>query len=301
MAQTVSDTRSAVGIAPTGYRLPPSTRLGTVRLQVADLGRSLPFYVNLLGLGVIERTGNGVTLGVPSDGRPLVRLVELPGAKPVPRNGHLGLYHVAILLPERAALGRFVRHMAANGVRMGSADHLVSEAVYLNDPDGLGIEVYADRPRESWVVERGQIVMATEPLNVRDLVEAAGDTPWTGAPSGTAIGHVHLHVGDLEGAAAFYHEGLGFDKIVWNYPGALFLSAGGYHHHVGTNTWATRSAPAGPDEARLLEWNIVLPYAPEVASAARNMEQKGYPLTRDDTSWSATDPWGITVRVSTEA
>lgn len=301
MTHSVSDTRPQVGIAPTGYRLPSATRLGPVRLQVADLGRSLPFYVNLLGLGVLEQTGNGVTLGVPSDGKPLVRLVEYPGANPVPHHGRLGLYHFAILLPDRAHLGRFIRHAAAHGVRMGSADHLVSEAVYLNDPDGLGIEVYADRPRESWAVERGQIVMATEPLDIRSLVEAAGDTLWAGAPSGTTIGHVHLHVGDLGKAAAFYHDGLGFDKVVWTYPGALFLSAGGYHHHLGANTWAARSAPAGPDDARLLEWTIILPDANEVASAARNLEQKGYAVTRNATSWSAPDPWGTSVRVTSEA
>ena len=139
------------------------------------------------------------------------------------------------------------------------SNHLVSEAVYLSDPDGLGIEVYADRPRGTWQHEGRQLVMATEPLDVEDVVRAGGGEPWSGMPAGTTLGHVHLFVGDLDAAARFYHEGLGFDKTVWSYPGALFLSAGGYHHHLGTNTWAVGAVPAGEGDARLLEWEIVLP------------------------------------------
>ena len=155
------------------------------------------------------------------------------------RGGQLGLYHFAILLPDRAALGRFVAHLARIGERAGASDHLVSEALYLSDPDGLGIEVYADRPRATWRYDgQRQLAMDTRPLDLNSLVQAAGGEPWTGMPAGTVMGHVHLHVGDIERAAAFYHAALGLDKVVWSYPGALFLSAGGYHHHVGLNTWA---------------------------------------------------------------
>ena len=168
--------------------------------------------------------------------------------------GLLGLYHFAILLPDRQALGRFVTHLAEVGAHAGSADHLVSEALYLSDPDGLGIEVYADRPRASWTTsgdgdERAEIVMATEPLDLRSLVGEAGGERWTGMPAGTVIGHVHFHVGAIREAEAFYHAALGFDKTAWTYPGALFLSAGGYHHHVGTNIWAAGS-PAATDRRR---------------------------------------------------
>ena len=246
---TIDDTQAPspreYGIAPPGYRLPAATRLGPVRLQVADLARSLAYYERVIGLQALARDEHGATLGPPDEARVLVELKVRPGAAPVPRRGRLGLYHFAILLPDRAALGQFVRHLAEAGAYAGMSDHLVSEAVYLTDPDGLGIEVYADRPRRAWGREGRQLVMATEPLDVEDLVRAAGSARWSGIPAGTVIGHVHLFVGDLEAAAAFYHVGLGFDKVVWSDPGALFLSAGGYHHHLGTNTWATGAAPAG--------------------------------------------------------
>src|SRR5215468_7635984 len=134
----------------------------------------------------------------------------------------------------------------------------VSEALYLWDPDGLGIEVYADRPREAWRIRGQEIFMTTERLNLEDLVLAGGGEPWSGLPLGTVIGHMHLQVSDLERAEAFYHSALGFDKIVWNFPGALFLSAGGYHHHLGANTWAAGAGESLDNEARLLEWELVL-------------------------------------------
>ncbi len=220
------------GIAPAGYRLPASIRLGHVTLQVADLARSLAYYRDVLGLRVAEQGPGTATLAAHGDDTPLVVLRERPGVAPVPRRGRLGLYHFAILLPDRQALGRFVAHLAAIGERAGASDHFVSEALYLSDPDGLGIEVYADRPRGQWRHENRQLAMATEPLDLQDLVTAAGGAPWTGMPAGTVIGHVHLYVGDIGAAAAFYHDGLGLDKVVWSYPGALFLSAGGYHHHL---------------------------------------------------------------------
>src|SRR5688572_17801787 len=206
------------GVAPADYRLPAPTHVGRVRLQVADLARSIAYYESVLGLAVRDR-GDGVAeLSAVDDDVLLVELHERAGVRPVPRHGRLGLYHFAILLPERAALGRFLAHVGRLGVYAGMSDHLVSEAIYLTDPDGLGIEVYADRPRSSWQSRDGQLVMATEPLDVDDLLAAGRGEPWTGAPTGTRIGHVHLHVGDLERAAAFHHRGLGLDKVVWSYP-----------------------------------------------------------------------------------
>ena len=215
----------------------------------------------------------------------------------MPRQGRLGLFHFAILVPDRATLGRFIRHIADRGVYAGSADHAVSEALYLTDPDGLGIEVYVDRPRPSWRVAGQELFMTTEPLDLRDLIHAAADQPWTGMPAGTTMGHIHLHVGDLDTAAAFYHAGLGLDKVVWSYPGALFLSAGGYHHHLGTNTWAAGAAPAGDDEARLLAWDLVLPDATSVAEAVRSLATAGHPAVVEGAAMRVRDPWGTAVRL----
>ena len=290
------DGRAAVtGIAPPEYRLPDETRLGRVRLEVDDLERSLEYYQQVLGMSVHERTAGVAALG-PAGGSPLIELHERPGARPVPRHGRLGLYHFALLLPDRPSLGRFLGHLAALGVRAGMSDHLVSEAIYLSDPDGLGIEVYADRPRSGWRYDGRQLAMATEPLDARSVLADAGAEPWAGAPAGTVMGHVHLHIGDLDAGAAFYHAALGFDKTVWAYPGALFLSAGGYHHHLGTNTWAAQALPATEGDARLLDWEIVLPAA-ERDRAAESLLRAGHRLDRVDGDVIARDPWGTSVRL----
>lgn len=286
------------GIAPSGYRLPAATRLGRVRLQIADLGRSIAYYETVIGLRVIERAEGVARLGPHGADDVIVELHAKAGARPVGRRARIGLYHFAILLPDRASLGRFVRHLGELGEYAGMSDHLVSEAIYLRDPDGLGIEVYADRPRDTWRADRGQLAMATEPLDVQDLVVAGGNQPWTGMPAGTVIGHVHLHVRDIAQATPFYHEGLGFDKVVWSYPGALFLSAGGYHHHLGMNTWAAGAPLATDDDARLLEWEIVVPKAEDVDAVAASLERNGASVARDG-GVVAGDPWGTRVRVTT--
>ena len=284
------------GIAPRGYRLPEATSLGPVRLQVGDLERSLDYYQHLLGLRVQSRDGSVASLGPHDDDRSLILLHARPGARPVPRRGTLGLYHFAILLPDRPALGQFVTHLAESDVPAGSADHSVSEAIYLTDPDGLGIEVYVDRPRASWQHDGRQLHMTTEPLDIRSLVAAGTGQPWAGMPRGTVMGHVHLHVGDLDRAAAFYHDGLGLDKVVWTYPGALFMSAGGYHHHLGTNTWSS-GALAAEDQARLLSWEVVLPRASDAEAAARSIADAGHEVRNEEGIWTAADPWGTVVRI----
>ena len=284
------------GIAPPGYRLPDATRLGRVRLQVAELERSLAYYDRVLGLRAVSRAGTTAELGTP-DGTVIVELHELTGATPVPHNGRLGLYHFAILLPDRPALGMFVGHLAAIGMRAGMSDHLVSEAVYLTDPDGLGIEVYADRPRAEWRYDGRQLRMATEPLDVAAVVAAAARERWNGMPDGTRLGHVHLFVADLDAGERFYHAGLGFDKVVWSYPGALFLSAGGYHHHLGTNTWARHASPATARDARLLDWEIVLPAATDVSAAAASLAAQGAVAEWDAAGAVIPDPWGTRLRL----
>jgi catechol 2,3-dioxygenase len=283
------------GVAPPGFRLPDATRIGAVHLQVADLARSLDYYQGVLGMRVLERDADRAALGPHDADRTLVRLSERSGARPA--RGEFGLFHFAILLPERAALGRLVTHLMRRGLRPGMADHLVSEALYLSDPDGLGIEVYADRPRDSWKHQGRELAMATDPLDVRGLIAAGGDGQWTGMPDGTTMGHIHLHVGDLAQAEAYYHAALGFDKMVWSYPGALFLAAGGYHHHLGTNTWS-RGPSADPDQARLLDWELVVPDAAHAAAAGRSLRAAGFRAEETAGGWLSADPWGTALRIA---
>jgi catechol 2,3-dioxygenase len=296
-AESRDDMSLDYGVAPSGYRLPDATRLGPVRLQVSDLARSVAYYESVIGLRTIGHDAGTARLGVHGGDAVIVELHERPGAMPVPRRGLLGLYHFAILVPDRAVLGRFLRLATALGVHVGMSDHLVSEALYLTDPDGLGIEVYADRPRASWKKADRQIAMATDPLDAENLIAAGGGSPFTGMQAGTVVGHVHLHVGDLERASHFYHEGLGFDKMVWNYPGALFLAAGGYHHHLGTNTWAAGSPAAGDGDARLLEWEVQVPTVADAHAALKSVESAGHAVERDASGGTVKDPWGTTVRV----
>ena len=279
------------GVQPTAYRLPEATRLGRLRLQVTNLARSLDFYTSVLGFRVLAQRADAIELGAAGDDRVILEL-RAGATKPVPQGGRQGLFHFAVLLPNRAALGRFLVHLVNIGARAGSSDHLVSEAIYLSDPDGLGIEVYADRPRDTWQHAGRELTMATIALDARAVAEAGGDEPWTGMPAGTTLGHMHLHVGSLEEARSFYHDDLGFDLVVWSYPGALFFSAGGYHHHLGTNTWAAGRPSAAPDEARLLDWEVVLPDAAAVDEARARMESRGHSGERSIDGWSVRDPWG---------
>jgi catechol 2,3-dioxygenase len=289
------------GIRPREYRLPESTHLGRVRLQVADIERSLLFYARVLGMCVIRGSADSVGLGPLGKEHEIIHLRQRNDARPVPKRGLLGLYHFAILLPDRASLGRFVAHLAEIGVPAGMSDHFVSEAVYLTDPDGLGIEVYADRPRDAWRYDERQLHMTTDHLDVDDLVRSARGERWTGMPAGTVLGHVHLYVDDIDKAAAFYHDALGFDKVVWSYPGALFLSAGGYHHHLGTNTWAKGAARATDSDARLLEWEIIVPTRNDAEEAARHVKESGYEVKQEDGEWVLTDPWGTSLRLVPKA
>lgn len=291
-------TPGSYGQAPKAYRLPYATRLGAVRLQVADLARSLAFYEQTLGLRVVDRTDTHASLAPQGNARTIVELAERQGVKPA-GHGLLGLYHFAILLPDRAALGRFVRHLADIGFRAGGSDHLVSEAFYLTDPDGLGIEIYADRGRETWQRIGRELMISTDPVDVAGLVAAAGDTPWTGMPAGTTIGHVHLHVGNVAQGAAFFSEALGFDRMTWRYPGALFLGAGGYHHHLGTNEWAGPGArPPAEGDARLLEWTIEVPTTDDVAAVVRSVSTAGHVADEIAQGEARTrDPWGTVIRV----
>jgi catechol 2,3-dioxygenase len=251
-----------------------------------------------LGLRLYGAEGDTATLGPPEEDRCLLTLQSRLGIRPA-RKGAFGLYHFALLLPDRAALGRLATHLSALGIRVGMADHLVSESIYLWDPDGLGIEVYADRPAATWRRRDGEYVMATDPLDIVGLIANARGEKWDQAPLGTTMGHVHLHVGMLDAAEAFYHRALGLDKTVWSYPGALFLSAGGYHHHLGVNVWSSGPSPA-PDQAQLLEWELLVPSSDDVAAVAERLRAVGYAPESQSNALLIADPWQTRIRVRAE-
>jgi catechol 2,3-dioxygenase len=264
------------------FSIHPDTTVGPVDLVVADLGRAEQFYREVLGFKQLSRQDS--TLMLTADGAaPLLILHERPGARPKPRRA-TGLYHFAILTPTRRDLARSLRRLAeAQWPISGASDHLVSEALYLDDPDGNGIEIYRDRPRAEWPRSGGRVQMATDPLDFDGVIgELEGDDqPWDGLAAGTTIGHVHLHVADLRAAEAFYQGVLGFDMIM-NIGSALFVSAGGYHHHLGLNTWAGVGAPPPlPDAAGLRHFAIVLP---DLRDAGIAIEETGEGLLIRDPS-----------------
>lgn len=227
--------------------------MGAVHLTVADLERSLAYYERAIGLRVHAREGAEARLG--TGGEDLLVLVEQPGAQPA--DGYAGLFHFALLVPERTALADWLAHAARDGVPLsGLSDHEVSEAIYLRDPDHHGIEIYADRPRAQWEGKVAEL-MTTLPLDTEDLLQHASGEPFAGLAAGTVMGHVHLSVADVEETVAFYRE-LGFDLMARYGAEAAFLATGGYHHHLGANTWQSRGAEYAPaDRARLTRVEIL--------------------------------------------
>ena len=243
------------------FSIHPDTMMGPVHLTITDLSRAVEFYQSVIGLQLLHRSDDLAWMGAGGDS-PLLVLTENPDAQPKqPRT--TGLYHLALLVPSRLDLARSLQHLTESSCPLqGLSDHLVSEALYLSDPDGNGIEIYADRPRDSWRTRNGQLELSTVPLNVDDLLMELGqqDAAWSGLPTETRIGHVHLHVSDLGQAEAFYRDLLGFDVVSRYGPSASFVSAGGYHHHIGMNTWAGVGVPSPPaDGVGLRFFTIQLP------------------------------------------
>ena len=273
--------------------IPSETHIGPVCLTVADLDREREFYERAIGLRVLgdEGDADGSTLRLGADGTVAIELIGDPDAPPR-RRGTTGLFHLAILVPSRADLASALRRVVgAGGPLAGASDHLVSEALYLTDPEGNGIEIYRDRPREEWRRVDGQIEMATLPLDLDSLLAEQGEGESSHAPAGTRIGHVHLHVADLAAAEEFYAGVLGFDVTVRDYPGALFLSAGGYHHHIGVNTWAGEGAPAPPPGSRgLRRFEILLPGTADLEAAERRLRDAGVEARRDGEGVHTADP-----------
>ncbi|WP_128292522.1 VOC family protein [Afifella aestuarii] len=257
-----------------------------IALTVRDLDTVGDFYERVIGLEKIAGDGESRLLG--AGDRPLIELRRDAKARSLPFEA--GLFHTAFLVPHRDDLGRWLRHFAEAGGRLdGASDHLVSEAVYLRDPEGNGIEIYADRPRTDWRWNGQMVAMDTRPLDIQSLLQAPGR--WSGAPDSTVIGHVHLQVGDVGDAEAFYRGALGFDLSA-TLPAARFFATGGYHHHIGTNVWNSRGAgPRSPDAAGLSE--LVLAATPE---AAARLGAKSFP-DRSFTDRSFTDPWGNRIAI----
>jgi catechol 2,3-dioxygenase len=272
--------------------------MGRVHLGVADLERSLGFYTEALGFEEYRREGGVAALG--AGGEELLELREHPGAGHRPK-GTTGLYHYAVLVPDRASLSRSLRRLLGAGWRLwGASDHLVSEALYLDDPDGNGIEIYHDRPGHEWPWDGYTIRMDTLPLDLDGLLsETSPDGDQGLLPAGTGIGHIHLHVGDIERARVFYSDILGFDVTTLWRGTALFVSAGGYHHHVGLNTWAGADAPqAPPGNAGLERFEILVPGARELEAVSKRLEESGTRFERHDEEIRTSDPWGNGISVA---
>lgn len=255
-------------------RIAPATSLGPVSLTVADLERSIAYYGSAIGLRVLERSRGRASLGAGE--RELLVLVEEPGARPA--RGHTGLFHVALLLPDRPSLAGWLAHAVRARIPLtGLSDHYVSEAIYLRDPDEHGLELYADRARDLWEGELGR--MGTSPLDVADLLSELEDPaaePFGGLPDGTIVGHVHLCVAGIPDTVAFYRDVIGFDLVATIGNQAAFLSAGGYHHHIGANTWESRGAtPPPPGSAALRHATIVLPTTDERDRVVARVAESG--------------------------
>lgn len=278
--------------------------MGAVRLGVADLEEVRDFYRDTIGLSELEPDDGIVRLGTNGDsGEALIELAGEPGAQPRPR-GTSGLFHLAILVPRRADLARALQRVAESGWRLsGASDHLVSEALYLSDPEGNGIELYRDRPREEWPVRDGVLQMDTLPLDLDGVLgELRREDAGARMPAGTRMGHVHLNVGDLTAAEAFYSGALGFDVMVRGYPGALFVSAGGYHHHLGLNTWAGEGAPPPPPGTRgLRQFEVKLPGPDHLAAEEDRLREAGFEPVREGDRVRVTDPAGNGVVLSAKS
>jgi catechol 2,3-dioxygenase len=278
--------------------LPPSLRVGAVELTVTNLDRSVGFYERAIGLRLHRREDSRAALG--AGGEDLLVLVEEPAARPAGR--HAGLYHFALLHPSRLELARAAHRLAATRTRIsGASDHGISEAIYLPDPDGNGIELAADRGRERWGdLSDPTALGGPDPLDVAGLLAlVAGEGPVAEVSPDTVVGHVHLHVGDIERGIAFYRDVIGFE-VMTLLDSAAFVAAGGYHHHLGFNVWRGRGVPpTPPGTVGLRHWTIVLPAAGAAAVRERVLAA-GAPFEDRPEGLLVRDPWDIALLVRSE-
>jgi catechol 2,3-dioxygenase len=272
----------------------PTVYVGEVNVNVTNLKKALEFYQTVIGFRVLEETDNRAVLTA-NGSTPLLTL-EKPDNVVPKEERTTGLYHFAILLPSREDLSAFLRHIAQSGIRIGASDHYVSEAVYLSDPDGNGIEVYRDRPASEWSWSEGQVAMATEPLDAESVL-ATGNKEWKGLPETTVMGHVHLHVADLEKTEQFYIKGLGFD-VVTNYPGALFTSTGNYHHHIALNVWNGAGAPSPRRNTVGMNWfSLEFPNEETRSEAVERLRDIGANVEKEGNYYIAEDPSKIRIQL----
>lgn len=267
----------------------PHTYTGEVHLNVLDLNRSIQFYKEIIGFKVLEEVSNKAVLT--ADGETPLLIIEQPENVRMKEPKKTGLYHFALLLPTRADLGMIIEHFVNKKVALGAADHLVSEALYLADPDGNGIEIYIDRDPSVWHWENGKVAMATDPLDGDSIVAESAGQVWDGLPTGTIMGHVHLHVANLPDAEKFYNA-LGFE-VVTNYPQALFMSNGKYHHHIGLNTWNGEGAPRpSKGSIGLQSYALIYPTELVLKEAIRKVEALAVSVKSSENGFVVEDPAG---------
>jgi catechol 2,3-dioxygenase len=277
-------------------KLPDGFRLGPAALRVSDANRALDFYVNKIGLALRARTDTAAMLGTREED--VLRLDIVPGVTPRDYK-ETGLYHIAILVPDRPSLGAAIARLAASNVKLGAADHLVSEAIYIWDPDNNGIEIYRDRPREEWAWRGDQVQMANRPLDFEGLLAQANIEALSREPmkTGARVGHIHLEVDDLAKAKKFYGETVGFAPTA-TLPGAQFLAAGGYHHHLGTNIWESRNGPPpSPNTAGISLMTFELPDEDSVQALKARLAAANVTAEANGNGFDFTDPWQTPVAV----
>lgn len=269
----------------------PHTYVSHVQLKVQDLERSLDYYKNVIGFQVLRQTDQ--TADLTADGKSTLLSIEQP-EDVIPKKGRTtGLYHFALLLPGRNDLAAIVRHFAQLRIPLGSADHLVSEALYLSDPDGNGIEIYRDRAPEEWSWKNGEVHMTTDPLDFRALLNETEEVEWKGLPTDTIMGHIHLHVAELQETNTFYSEGLGFEVVTRYGDQALFISTGKYHHHIGLNTWNGIGAPTPPENSvGLQSYVLQLPDEQTQDQIVHNLKKIGATVEEKEGVLLTTDPSG---------
>lgn len=275
------------------FHQPPAIYAGSLQLKTTDLARSVHFYRDVVGFQILEQGSNGAKLSADRK-TPILSLIQPVDVMPRPSET-TGLYHFALLLPDRSALARFVTHLANQGIRFGASHHLVSEAIYFSDPDGNGIEVYADTVPATWDWRESGVAMDTIPLDFDDLLQAAGPDKqvWKGLPQSTILGHIHLQVSHLPVAEAFYTAGLGFEVVARYRGSALFLSSAKYHHHIALNTWNGVGAPRPPKNSAGLDYfTIVFPDGQRLEEAAGRLGTLGAPVTKEGSQFMTEDPAG---------
>lgn len=270
------------------YHIKPYTFVEFVELKVLDLQRSLDFYENIIGFKILEQRADKIYLT--ADGKTALLSIEQPADIMPSQQKTTGLYHFALLLPTRANLGAILRYFTEINIRIGAGDHLVSEALYLNDPDGNGIEIYSDRPDSEWTWDNDFVAMDTLQIDAQAIMAEGARTEWNGLPAGTVMGHIHLHVSELDTTKKFY-QALGFDVMTPNYPGALFMGSGKYHHHIGLNTWAGVGAPHTPENVvGLKAFTVVYPTNEELQAAITNAKVIGFETKEENGVFVVLDP-----------